>query len=314
MYNFKNLDLKKDAYTQKSEVRALEIAITQKCNFNCPYCGAYKGEGDELSVEEIIKAIEKVKSLERVILSGGEVTLKFEDCIKMAKYCKTNKIEFQINTNGSLLNKQKINELVAAGMYTIHISLNHTTRESHSEYYKVPASVFDKIVENIVYCAEVVPTCVVESIFCEDFLDNIIDVNHFLSDLNVKKHEVQYGINKEIWENHIEQKKIETVLQQLLEQKNDEMSIYTSCFRVFPSNKKFYDKYTNKNVYFTSCIEGHHSFHLHSNGDLIVCDLGFPYKFGNIRKGLNLNNLNFTTPEIREFQNNHSCKKMCILN
>lgn len=316
MQKYKNLDLAQNAYQTPSEIRSLEIALTEKCNFNCSYCGAYKSNGGCISFQEIMNAVKSLNTVERIILSGGEVTLNFEECLSVAKYCKAADIELQLNTNGSLLNRDMIVELKKAGLHTIHISLNHYNRESHASYYNVPPSTFDTIMGNISACSELIPTCVVESILCEDFIWNIVKINHLISDLHVTKHEIQYGITNNHWKNDVCEENVGKVLLELFSTKSEAMEIFMTCFRLKPFGKyhKLFEQYIKQGkVHFTKCIEGHHQFHLNNNGDLIVCDIGFPYVLGNIKDGLDLSNLDFSTPEMKNFHKEHGCKKNCIL-
>ncbi|NIP41477.1 MAG: radical SAM protein, partial [candidate division Zixibacteria bacterium] len=38
-------------------------------------------------------------------------------------------------------------------------------------------------------------------------------------------------------------------------------------------------------VYFPTCVEGVSQLHLHSNGEILICDIGNPVVVGNINKG-----------------------------
>lgn len=314
MHKYKSLDLMDVKYLDQSHIRSIEIALTQECNFSCPYCGAYETKSSSVSFEQILVAVDSITTLERVILSGGEVTLNLNECFKIAQYCKNRGIELQINTNGSLLDREKIEKLTNLGLSTIHISLNHTDPKSFAEYHNVPRDTFDKIIKNISYCVETVPTCVVESILCSDFSSNIVGVNKLLTQIGVKKHEIQYGIENNRWANHLDKDKILNILMQLFREKSQDMVFYMTCFQLSDYTYNLFKDYIERrDVFFTHCIEGHYQFHLHSNGDLIACDLGFPYRWGNISEGLNLNALDFTSEEIIHFQKNHNCRKLCVL-
>lgn len=69
--------------------------------------------------------------LKRVRLSGGEVTLKYKDCLEIVTYCAAQGIDTQLNTNASLLTEERIIMARDAGLSNIHISYNYTDADSY---------------------------------------------------------------------------------------------------------------------------------------------------------------------------------------
>src|SRR5437763_11123636 len=91
------------------QLRSVELAITSRCNFRCSYCGAFDlNERQVLTGDAAIDIISDLPDLQRVKLSGGEVLLRFDDCLKVVEYCAWRGIEAQINTIGSLLDREKV--------------------------------------------------------------------------------------------------------------------------------------------------------------------------------------------------------------
>jgi len=300
------------------KLKSLEIGLTSKCNFNCKYCCKYSLEGDEyISADDCIKIIKNLDYLERVKLSGGEVLIYFDECIKLLNYCRKKGIYTQINTNGSLLNKNKTNILEDAGLNVLHFSLNFSNSKDYTRYYNLSNLIFFRIVENIknsLNCNNL--DTVVESIIFKETEDNILNTHKFLTALGVTKHEVQLGIpienNK--WENLTDLQKLTEITKSLIMIKNEDVKIYFSCFRKNIPGNLFEELLSfaegKKNVFFPDCIEGKSQLHLHSNGDIIICELGFPEVIGNAFNGTDLNFKNQRLPKkLEEFISNHSCRK-----
>lgn len=235
---FKSVDLQERF--GKPIIRSLEIALTSKCNYHCPYCGAYKVKEintPKLSVENIKEIIDSSSELERIILSGGEVTLLFDECLEVCRYCKEKGIEIQINTNATLLTKEKILLLAEAGLDIIHISLNFDNVEKYCTYYGVDKKLYYTLLENIRICAQNLD-CVVETIVFSETLSMLDKLNKFIYDLGVRKHEIQYGIEQVEWNTalHSQEKTLEAILT-LLENQKEDMHIYFSCFEIIKDGR-----------------------------------------------------------------------------
>lgn len=58
-----------------------------------------KEEQQILDADRVTVLLPELKDLKRVKLSGGEVLLCFEECLKIVSFCSEHQIETQINTN-----------------------------------------------------------------------------------------------------------------------------------------------------------------------------------------------------------------------
>ncbi|MFC1632365.1 radical SAM protein [Candidatus Omnitrophota bacterium] len=85
--------------------------ITNRCNFQCQYCGRWQGEAEEVSTEEALAIIDQLSNLGclRISFSGGEPLLR-EDFGTLIAYCKKKSITTTVISNGSLI-PQKIDQL-----------------------------------------------------------------------------------------------------------------------------------------------------------------------------------------------------------
>ena len=89
----------------------------QGCNFNCPWChnrNLIKAEGDIISIDEVIKVLEKRKNfLDGVAFTGGEPTL-YEDLPILFKKIKELKLKVKLDTNGT--NPDLLEELLSENL------------------------------------------------------------------------------------------------------------------------------------------------------------------------------------------------------
>jgi len=122
----------------KYKLRKLVIKPTLVCTANCPTC-AYRRElyreltrSKILSFESWKKILADANSLgvERLDISGGEPTL-YKHLPDLIKIGRSYGWMVNINSNGSLINKDYAEELLKAGLNMIHISLYSHISEVH---------------------------------------------------------------------------------------------------------------------------------------------------------------------------------------
>lgn len=98
---------------QSPILKDLHIRITSKCNFNCPHCYAadWFKDGFSLNFQELMSIIDQAVDLgcKKVTFTGGEPLVS--DCISdIIKFCLSNNLRIEIETNGTLIDKL-INDL-----------------------------------------------------------------------------------------------------------------------------------------------------------------------------------------------------------
>jgi MoaA/NifB/PqqE/SkfB family radical SAM enzyme len=285
---FKSLEMQK---VGAGNLRAIEIGVTSRCNFRCSYCGAYDLlERKILSVDDVAGIIDTLPDLERVKLSGGEVLLEFEICEGIVQYCTSKGIQTQINSNGTVLNEEKFARLEAAGLGVLHFSLNHTDAARHSAFYGVTEKMFGKIVTAVGRSVES-PTIdtVVETILFNETYRTMAEVHRFAADLGVTKHEIQMeipGIHQG-YENTLDADTILASISELCEARDPRTTLFFSCLSAYfrPKSepwRRLQPLLRDPGVVYASCIEGKAQLHLHSNGDVMICELGNPEVIGNV--------------------------------
>jgi len=117
----------------KSGLGFLEaVCFTSGCNLCCPQCQnwqyAYIDCGELLTPEEAAERMTETKrecGVERIAISGGECTLNRPWLISFIKLLKEKNpiARIHVDTNGSILTEDYIDELVDAGMTDIGIDL-----------------------------------------------------------------------------------------------------------------------------------------------------------------------------------------------
>jgi len=117
-----------------NEYRLKHIVIkpTLACTANCSTCGTRKmlhrglltGKDKMLSLNDWDIVLRDAKSLgvERLDISGGEPMI-FKNLIDLVKIGKRYKWHVNINTNGSLITQERAEDLVAAGLNSVYVSL-----------------------------------------------------------------------------------------------------------------------------------------------------------------------------------------------
>lgn len=278
------------------ELEGLEIGVTSNCNFRCDYCCAYnRNAGQSIKAKEVIRILEELPDLKRVRLSGGEVTLKFDDCVEIVSYCSSRGIQTQLNSNGSLLNAERINQLVAAGLTTIHISFNFTTADAFSRYYNIHTSIYEKIRENIIIFAATSVDTVLETLLFSETQDNMKEISDHVYAMGVRTHEIQNSIIMDHtgWKSIAAREQLKNAVSELIAMKKEDTILYFTCMDRFMDALGFEEQ---PGVYFPHCIEGKKQLHLHGNGDILISELCHPVIIGNIYQGTSLKDLYSNIP------------------
>lgn len=296
------------------ELEGLEIGVTSNCNFRCDYCCAYnRNDGQSIKAKEVIRILDELPGLKRVRLSGGEVTLKFDDCVEIVAYCASRGIQTQLNSNGSLLNADRIGQLVSAGLTTIHISFNFTTAEAFSKYYNIHPSIYEKIRENITLFAATSVDTVLETLLFSETQDHMKEISDHVYDMGVRIHEIQNSIIMDHtgWKSIAAREQLKNAVNELIARKKEDTILYFTCMDRFMDALGFEEQ---PGVYFPHCIEGKKQLHLHGNGDILISELCHPVIIGNIYNGTSLKDLYSNMPApLTQFLDKQPCPALDAL-
>ena len=107
-----------------SSLYRCEMLVTNRCNFQCPYCRSIKGESD-ISLVEATKILRDwiFEGLKNVRFSGGEPTL-YKNLLDLVHIARRNGVEhIAISTNGSA-ETELYKNLIEGGVNDFSVSLD----------------------------------------------------------------------------------------------------------------------------------------------------------------------------------------------
>ena len=107
--------------------RNLYLEVTNRCNLKCKACILYKGSWEsprDITLDELIRITDQLPELERIALHGIGEPLLNKDLPAMIRHLKNRDVSVQFNSNGILLDERQRNDLIAAGLDELRISLD----------------------------------------------------------------------------------------------------------------------------------------------------------------------------------------------
>jgi len=146
-----------------------ELLLTDRCNFNCPYCRKRGGPDVELHEAMRILVAWLNEGLKNVRFSGGEPTL-WKHLPILCRVASDEGARVAISTNGSA-DQALYMDLIENGVTDFSISLDACCADT-AEKMSGGRAIFNKVLENIRYCASRVYTTV-GVVITEDNLDEV---------------------------------------------------------------------------------------------------------------------------------------------
>lgn len=251
-------------YLGKKIPLSVNIAVTNRCNYRCYYCGIPKRKQKEMTTQEIFSLIDQLKDLGcyRIGLTGGE-PLTRKDIGEIINYIKKKRIFSTLVTNGALL-KNNINKIKNIG--AIALSL-HGPKEIHDK--QIQTGAYDKLIEGIKVAKENkirVWNLTVLTKYNIDHIDFILQKSKEL-DFNVLFQPVfDYSLsgNRNLKDILPDEQKFKSVIKKLIQEKkiNKRIMCSKSCFNYlynWPELKKL------------KCWAGKLFIYIDVNGDVYPC-------------------------------------------
>jgi MoaA/NifB/PqqE/SkfB family radical SAM enzyme len=102
------------------------LIVTRRCNLSCGYCHEYDKNSEPVATDELKTRIDHLRNLGTVFvtLTGGE-TLLHPDILELVAYVRECGMTPVMNSNGYLLNRERIEGLNRAGLYAMQISIDN---------------------------------------------------------------------------------------------------------------------------------------------------------------------------------------------
>lgn len=122
---------------------------TERCNLHCPHCWVdpewvrtpeeykekFSGENAEIAPETFRRVLQEAKplGLQRVKFTGGEPFLRW-DLEQFFYVCRDERIAFDIETNGTLIDDERAKVLKECGCFHTAVSLDSSTPDFHDRF------------------------------------------------------------------------------------------------------------------------------------------------------------------------------------
>lgn len=175
--------------------KTLFIEIGTECNSRCKYCHMWmtKERGDRLTTKEKIKIIRGFKKNNpngKVVLTGGETMLKYDEFFILSKECLELDLFCATNTNASLINDQNLEKVLKEGPTCLVVSLDSHIEKLHDYSrgidggFKHIVDVLGKLVKikkRKKYKTEIITN----SVIYDMNIDKIIDYIEFVENLGI---------------------------------------------------------------------------------------------------------------------------------
>ena len=159
--------IKTDDYLDCYPERLLRFYITKKCNMRCSYCFESKHDtGKDMTLATVKNGLEAFNSfldketnknyeLIKINFFGGEPLIKFDliktsyDLIYDIVKQKDKRLKITINTNGTLLNREKINWIISHNVH-LYLSIDGLKEQNDkNRILKNGQGTFDIVIKNL---------------------------------------------------------------------------------------------------------------------------------------------------------------------
>ncbi|TLU71966.1 radical SAM protein [Lichenicoccus roseus] len=146
---FEQIDRSRSVAAEKPPV-CLYLEVTNRCNLLCETCPrtfeALEPPAD-MSWELFTRIVDQIPSLQRCVLHGVGEPMLVRELPRMVRYLKDRGVYVLFNTNGTLLNPRKFEELVATGLDELRVSLDAADRKTYALVRG--KDFFDRIVRDV---------------------------------------------------------------------------------------------------------------------------------------------------------------------
>ena len=171
----------------------VELTLTGKCNHRCSHCFNPWRSDEEMQAFrktltkreiDIIAEELSINEVFHIVLSGGEPLTEFKTTLYALDAFTNKGFSVALNSNLSLLNLQKINELNKYDVDFLLTSLPSSNKKTTNGILQVKA--FDRIIEGIRLCVENKLPVGINSVINKTNIDEVYETARFLSGIGVK--------------------------------------------------------------------------------------------------------------------------------
>ncbi len=259
-----------------------DIVLTYRCNNSCKHC--YVGRKlpfPEMDTNDWKKVMGKLWDIgiPHITFTGGEPTLR-EDLPELVAYAEEIGLVTGVITNGRLLSKKLVNELVSVGLDHIQITIESYKEKTHNRMVNTDA--WKQTVEGIKNCLESPLYVLTNTTITKDNCDEIEMHLNFLEGIGVKK----FAYNSLIYSGNgcsvgtgIEEEEIGKYVRRI-KRKAEELGLDFIWYT--PTRYCIFDPLV-EGVGLKQCSAAKYNIAVEPNGDVIPCQSYFE-TMGNIVK------------------------------
>ncbi|MCB8882752.1 SPASM domain-containing protein [Acidisoma cellulosilytica] len=131
---FEEIDAKRSAVAAAPPV-CLYLEVTNRCNLLCETCPRTFEELEppaDMSWELFTKIVDQVPNVARVVMHGVGEPMLVQNLPQMIRYLKDRGTYVLFNTNGTLMQPKRFQELIDTGLDELRVSLDAADRESYA--------------------------------------------------------------------------------------------------------------------------------------------------------------------------------------
>ncbi len=138
--------------TQELAPRVVAWESTRACNFACVHCRAKAqkiADPNQLTTQEALRLVDQIAELCKpiFIISGGD-PMQRKDIFEVASYASKKGLRVVMSPSGSNLNAETFQQMKAAGVKMISLSLDGSSPEVHDTFRQVPGA-FNLAIRNM---------------------------------------------------------------------------------------------------------------------------------------------------------------------
>lgn len=266
------------------------LSVTNRCNMNCEYCSVRNIHQKNMqpTLEECKQMIDKLSDwgVFQIGLTGGEPTLR-KDIVELVQYTVSKNVACNLTTNGYTITEKLVDDLAAAGLKQVQLSLDSYKKEEHEKYRTIGS--YDRVMRAIDLFLSKEFIVGIDTVVTND---NIEDIDSFITFLEKKKVNgltllklKQGDLDLRTFQNLVPNyDKYSDLIDRICHYKGN-LDITLDCGSVCNLCKTLTMEEA-KTLHSAGCPAGHTLIHVDCNGDMYPC-AGLSqqqFRFGNLLK------------------------------
>ena len=251
------------------------LSVTNACNMNCLYCSvrSIHQKNKQPSLEECKIMIDKLVDwgVFQIGLTGGEPTVR-KDLVELVRYVSSKQVACNLTTNGFNVSAKLVDDLVAAGLTQVQLSLDSHIKEEHERYRNKGS--YEKVLKTAKLFKNKGLIVGFDTVVTNDNLDKIKDMIIFLEKQNfdgltllkLKKGDLDLETYQKLVPDY---HKYASLIDDICHY-NGNLDVTLDCGSVCNLCKTLTKEEAN-NLHSAGCPAGHTLIHIDCNGDMYPC-------------------------------------------